>query len=129
MASPVTRLVCDAYREAAKTPLLVSALLDLTSATGLAAVSTRWSQTNLATNTKQAYSKQLLVNTAIMELMHEAAAVAENGVEMATVSGDTSIKVWGHTTLEFSQTSSVTANHRTKATGCTNGGRMQPCRY
>ena len=93
MTSSVTRLVCDAYREAAKTPLLVSALLDLTSAPGLAAVSTRWSQTNLATNTKLAYSKQLLVNTATMELMHEAAAVAETGVEMATVSGDTSIKV------------------------------------
>ena len=93
MTSSVTRLVCDAYREAAKTPLLVSALLDLTSAPGLAAVSTRWSQTNLATNTKLAYSKQMLVNTDTMELMHEAAAVAETGVEMATVSGDTSIKV------------------------------------
>ena len=87
--------LCDAYREAAKTPLLVSALLDLTSAPGLAAVSTRWAQTNLATNTKLAYSKQLLVNTDTMELIHEAAAVAETGVEMATVSGDTSIKVWG----------------------------------
>ena len=93
MTSSVTRLVCDAYREAAKTPLLVSALLELTSAPGLAAVSTRWSQTNLATNTKLAYSKQMLVNTDTMELMHEAAAVAETGVEMATVSGDTSIKV------------------------------------
>ena len=99
MTSSVTRLVCDAYREAAKTPLLVSALLDLTSAPGLAAVSTRWAQTNLATNTKLAYSKQMLVNTAIMELMHEAAAVAETGVEMATVSGDTSIKVWGASIL------------------------------
>ena len=93
MTSSVTRLVCDAYREAAKTPLLVSALLELTSAPGLAAVSTRWSQTNLATNTKLAYSKQMLVNTDTMELMHEAPAVAETGVEMATVSGDTSIKV------------------------------------
>ena len=99
MTSSVTRLVCDAYREAAKTPLLVSALLDLTSAPGLAAVSTRWSQTNLATNTKLAYSKQLLVNTATMELMHEAAAVAETGVEMATVSGDTAVKVWGASIL------------------------------
>ena len=93
MTSSVTRLVCDAYREAAKTPLLVSALLELTSAPGLAAVSTRWSQTNLATNTKLAYSKQMLVNTDTLELIHEAAAVAETGVEMATVSGDTSIKV------------------------------------
>ena len=99
MASPVTRLVCDAYREAAKTPLLVSALLDLTSAPGLAAVSTRWSQTNLATNTKLAYSKQMLVNTGTMELIHEAAAVAETGVEMATVSGDTAVKVWGASIL------------------------------
>ena len=99
MTSSVTRLVCDAYREAAKTPLLVSALLELTSAPGLAAVSTRWAQTNLATNTKLAYSKQMLVNTNTMELMHEAAAVAETGVEMATVSGDTSIKVWGASIL------------------------------
>ena len=99
MASPVTRLVCDAYREAAKTPLLVSALLDLTSAPGMAAVSTRWSQTNLATNTKLAYSKQLLVNTDTMELIHEAAAVAETGVEMATVCGDTAVKVWGASIL------------------------------
>ena len=99
MTSPVTRLVCDAYREAAKTPLLVSALLDLTSAPGLAAVSTRWAQTNLATNTKLAYSKQMLVNTDTMELMHEAAAVAETGVEMATVSGDIAVKVWGASIL------------------------------
>ncbi len=47
----LTLLVGQAFREAAKTPSLVSARLD-SSDSALISISTRWSVNNLATNTK-----------------------------------------------------------------------------
>lgn len=49
--SDLTRLVSQAFREAAKTPSLVSARVDSTDP-ALMSISTRWSVNNLATNTK-----------------------------------------------------------------------------
>lgn len=49
--SDLTRLVSQAFREAAKTPSLVSARVDSTDP-ALISISTKWSVSNLATNTK-----------------------------------------------------------------------------
>ena len=59
--SSFLRLVCDAYREAAKTQSLVSAMLDSSSVlkSGLVPVTTRWSQSNLSTNSKVTFTKQM----------------------------------------------------------------------
>ena len=49
--SELTRLVSQAYREAAKTPSLVSARVDSSEA-AVISLNTKWSVSNLATNTK-----------------------------------------------------------------------------
>lgn len=49
--SDLTRLVSQAFREAAKTPSLVSARVDSSDST-VTSISTKWSVNNLATNTK-----------------------------------------------------------------------------
>ena len=49
--SDLTRLVSQAFRDAAKTPSLVSARVDSTDP-ALISISTKWSVSNLATNTK-----------------------------------------------------------------------------
>ena len=49
--SDLTRLVSQAFREAAKTPSLVSARVD-SSDSAVTSISTKWSVNNLATNTK-----------------------------------------------------------------------------
>ena len=49
--SDLTRLVSQAFREAAKTPSLVSARLD-SNDSALISINTKWSVSNLATNTK-----------------------------------------------------------------------------
>merc|ERR1711963_231263 len=83
----LTRLVCDAYREAAKTPALVSAFMEMssTSSSPLISVNTRWSQTNLSTNTKATYSKMMMLDRTSMDLVHESHGVVDTGVEMMTV--------------------------------------------
>ena len=91
----LTRLVCDAYREAAKTPALVSAFMEMssTSSSPLISVNTRWSQTNLSTNTKVTYSKMMMLDRTSMDLVHESHGVADTGVEMMTVKDDMIVKV------------------------------------
>ena len=49
--SDLTRLVSQAFREAAKTPSLASARVD-SSDSAVTSISTKWSVNNLATNTK-----------------------------------------------------------------------------
>ena len=97
MSSNLTRLVCDAYREAAKTPALVSAFID-TNTSSLTAGSvvplvSRWSQSNLSTNTKVSFTKQTLVNKQTREMVHESVGVAETGVEMITFKDNVTVKV------------------------------------
>jgi len=92
-SSPFLRLVCDAYREAAKTPSLVSAMVDSSVlSSGLLALSSRWSQTNLSTNTKVTFTKQTMLDSQL-SLVHETGAVPEAGVEMMTVKDDLTVKV------------------------------------
>ena len=97
VSSNLTRLVCDAYREAAKNPALVSAFID-TNASSMAAGSvvplvSRWSQSNLSTNTKVSFTKQTLVNKETREMVHESVGVAETGVEMITFKDNLTVKV------------------------------------
>ena len=83
------KLVCDAYRDAAKTPLLVSAKLDSAStSSSLIPITTRWSQPNLSTNQKVTFSKQVMVSASKLSVEHESVGVAENGREMFTASGE-----------------------------------------
>ena len=90
----LTRLVCDAYREAAKTPALVSAFMEMTStSSSLISVNTKWSQSNLSTNTKVTYSKMMMLDRTSLELVHESHGVADTGVEMMTVKDDTIVKI------------------------------------
>jgi len=91
--STLTRLVCDAYREATKTPLLASAMMDLTTSSGIIPVITKWSQPNLSTNSKVSFTKQILLNSSSMEMMHETCGVAETGVEMWTAEDDIMVKI------------------------------------
>ena len=49
--SDLTRLVSQAFREAAKTPSLASARVDSIDSTVIS-INTKWSVSNLATNTK-----------------------------------------------------------------------------
>ena len=92
--SSFLRLVSDAYREAAKTPSLVSAMLDSSSLlkSGLVAVTSRWSQSNLSTNSKVTFTKQMMLDSQL-GLVHEAVGVAETGVEMMTVKDELTVKV------------------------------------
>ena len=75
--------VCDAYREASKIPMLVSAKFEPSSSNNFLSVSTRWSQTNLATNKKIAFVKQVLVDKNTFHGEFEGASVSESGREMS----------------------------------------------
>ena len=75
--------VCDAYREASMIPILVSAKFEPSSSTNFLSVSTRWSQTNLATNKKISYVKIVLVDKKTFQGEFEGASVAESGREMS----------------------------------------------
>jgi len=83
------KLVCDAYRDAAKTPMLVSARVD-TEATSklLIPITTRWSQPNLATNQKVNFVKQVVVNGSSLCVEHESTGVMEGGMEMFITRGE-----------------------------------------
>ena len=91
--SSYMRIVCDAYREAAKTPSLVSAMVETSGlGSGLLPLTSRWSQTNLSTNSKVSYTKHMMLDSQL-KLVHETAGVAETGVEMMTVKDDVTVKV------------------------------------
>ena len=85
------KLACDAYRDAAKTPLLVSARVDLdtiTSSSSLIPITTRWSQSNLSTNQKVTFNKQVIVSGNNLCVEHESVGVVESGREMFTTRGE-----------------------------------------
>ena len=83
------KVVCDAYRDAAKTPLLVSARVDASSNTSsMIPITTRWSQSNLSTNQKVTFNKQVMVNASKLSVEYESVGVAETGREMSTVGGE-----------------------------------------
>ena len=77
LASEYTLAACSAYREAAKTPLLTSARIESV-AEGLVSVSTKWSQSNLATNQKVKFTKSLVVRDSLLDmaLIHSSSPVA-----------------------------------------------------
>ena len=115
--SPFLRLVCDAYREAAKTPSLVSAMLDSSSLlkSGLVAVTSRWTQSNLSTNSKVTFTKQMMLDSQL-SLVHEAVGVAESGVEMMTVKEELTVKVRAATNKTDCQNIEVWSNKGLLAT-------------
>ena len=83
------KIVCDAYRDAAKTPLLVSARVEASStSSNIIPIQTRWSQSNLSTNQKVTFNKQVLVNANKLSVEHESVGVAEAGREMFTARGN-----------------------------------------
>eukprot|EP00092_Neocalanus_flemingeri_P040427 GFUD01044028.1.p1 GENE.GFUD01044028.1~~GFUD01044028.1.p1 ORF type:complete len:711 (-),score=264.14 GFUD01044028.1:62-2194(-) len=85
------KIVCDAYRDAAKTPLLVSARVDVDTnnkSSSLIPISTRWSQSNLTTNQKVTFSKQVMVSGSTLCMEHESLGVVETGREMSTTRGE-----------------------------------------
>ena len=98
----------DAYRESAKTPALVinwlisyilininykvSAFID-SSSSSLVSLVSRWSQSNLSTNSKVSFTKLSTLTGDSLSLVHESVGVAETGVEMVTVKDDTTVKV------------------------------------
>ena len=82
------KIVCDAYRDAAKTPILVSARVETSSTTNnIIPIQTRWSQSNLSTNQKVTFNKQVLVNANNLSVEHESVGVSEAGREMFTARG------------------------------------------
>jgi len=83
------KIVCVAYRDAAKTPLLVSARVEASStSSNIIPIQTRWSQSNLSTNQKVTFNKQVLVNADKLSVEHESVGVAEAGREMFTARGN-----------------------------------------
>jgi len=82
------KIVCDAYRDAAKTPILVSGRVETSSTSNnIIPIQTRWSQSNLSTNQKVTFNKQLLVNANNLRVEHESVGVSEAGREMFTARG------------------------------------------
>jgi len=81
------KLVCDAYRDAAKTPILVSGRVETSSTSNIIPIQTRWSQSNLSTNQKVTFNKQVLVNANNLHVEHESVGVSEAGREMFTARG------------------------------------------
>ena len=80
--------VSDAYRDAAKTPILLSARVETSSTSNnIILIQTTWSQSNLSTNQKVIFNKQLLVNANNLLVEHESIGVSEAGREMFTESG------------------------------------------
>ena len=82
------KLVCDAYRDAAKTPILVSGRVESSSSSNnIIAIQTSWSQSNLSTNQKVTFNKQVLVNANNLRVEHESVGVSEAGREMFNARG------------------------------------------
>ena len=70
----------------------VSAFID-SSNSSLVSLVSRWSQSNLSTNSKVSFTKQSTLTGDSLSLVHESVGVAETGVEMITVKDDTTVKV------------------------------------
>jgi len=82
------KVVVDAYREAAKTPMLVGAHVDSAPANGFVPVSTRWSQTNYASNKKISFTKPIVVSSDSLKQLYAGFPVQETGREMASRKND-----------------------------------------
>jgi len=84
-----TKTAIDAYREASKTPLLSSARIESVSE-GLVSISTKWSQSNLATNQKVKFAKSLVLkdNSQDISLVHSSSPVAEVANEFSVFKGE-----------------------------------------
>jgi len=80
--------VCEAYREASRTPTCLAARIEKASADNLI-ITSRWSQTNLASQQKLGFTKTHQVNTGTFQQVHETPPVQETGRELATRNGDT----------------------------------------
>jgi len=79
-----TKTAEDAYREATKTPGLISARLESVSlGEGLLNIQTKWSQSNLATNQKLKFARSLLVkdSSSDFSLLHSSSPIVEAGSE------------------------------------------------
>ena len=87
----MTKLVCDAYREAVKTPGLVSALVESVSSE-VVSLNTKWSVENVARKATLTYNKQVLINRDF-KLVHESCGSPETDVEMMTIKDDTVIRI------------------------------------
>jgi len=87
----MTKLVCEAYREAVKTPGLVSALVESASSE-VVSLNTRWSVENVARKTALTYSKQVLLNNEFKQI-HETCGAPETDVEMMAIKDDTVIRI------------------------------------
>ena len=70
----------------------MSAFID-SSNSSLVSLVSRWSQSNLSTNTKVSFTKLSTLTGDSLSLVHESVGVAETGVEMITVKDDTTVKV------------------------------------
>ena len=70
----------------------VSAFID-SSNSSLVSLVSRWSQSNLSTNSKVSFTKLSTLTGDSLSLVHESVGVAETGVEMITVKDDTTVKV------------------------------------
>jgi acylaminoacyl-peptidase len=89
MSKSYLKIVCDAYRDAAKTPLLVSARVEASpTSSNIIPISTRWSQSNLSTNQKVTFNKQVLINASNLSVEHASVGVSESGREMFTARGE-----------------------------------------
>ena len=87
----MTKLVSEAYREAVKTPGLLSALVESASSE-VVSLHTRWSVANVARKAALTYNKQVLLNKEFRQI-HETCGAPETGVEMMTIKDDTVIRI------------------------------------
>jgi len=79
--------VSEAYREASRTPSIVAARIEKASSDHLI-ITSRWSQTNLASKQKLSFTKTHHVDIGTFQQVHETPPVQETGREFATRSGD-----------------------------------------
>lgn len=93
MSSSYRKAVCDAFRAAAKTPLLVDARVETGAGSGIFMVSTRWSQTNLAAEKKITFNKSVTVSSESLSQVHEGFPVQETGREMACLKNNMAVVV------------------------------------
>jgi acylaminoacyl-peptidase len=99
------RTVCDAYREAARCPALLSARIEAVG--GVLALTSRWSQTNLGSQQKLTFAKTHLVTESSLEQQAETPPVPESGRELATTRGDVTAVVRAGKGAEDGQTVEV----------------------
>jgi len=78
--------VSEAYREASRTPSIVAARIEKASDNLI--ITSRWSQTNLASKQKLSFTKTHHVDVGTFQQVHETPPVQETGREFATRSGD-----------------------------------------